>query len=444
MAQSWSVEEAWRELRRRLAEAVLGLEEGGCLVLEAQAGVLEDGPAPFVQVIDRDGELLRVEAVSDPHLDTAHRVGPRGAERLERLGWQAPNLLPDETDEEVVEEESAHWWLDADPGDPVAAQHVAWLLVATLRAVFGVRHPAFLVSEELDLQGLRGSVPDLPWPVGALPVVRPESPEHLQQLVDEAARSVLGEEARHDADGDLPFVCGEKSALFVRVDPDRPVVELFSVLVCDITRPEELPAALQLLGDQLPWASARVSEDRLVLTHELCAMPFVPQHLALWIRRAQVELDPLARVLARRLGGRRFTEDERAGSGPVPPGPRPPVDEQLAVVAELLVADDLPPRLVAEVFEHDRGAIVRRLVALRRGELDPAPAEVEDLLEVLRQGLRFVVDERERAEDRMRRARRRVVRRPTVQRALVDEESDLFGDLVDDGEPGTGVGGRSG
>lgn len=440
MAQSWDVEEAWRELRRRLAEAVLGLEESGRLVIEAQAGVLEDGPGVYVQVVDRDGELLRVEAVSDEHLDTAHRVGARGAERLAGLGWLAPNLRPDEADDEVVDDESAHWWLDADPRDPVSAEHVAWLLVATLRTVFGVHHPAFLACDELDLTGLRGTAPDLPWPVAALPVVSPEDPQHLQRLVDEAARSVLGEEARHDADGDLPFACGEKSAVFVRVDPDRPVVELFSVLVCDITRPEALPEALQLLGDRLPWVSVRVVEDRLVLTHELCAMPFVPQHLARWVHRAQVELDPVAEVLARRLGGRRFAEDERTGNAPVPPAP---VDEQLAVVAELLVADDLPPRLVAEVFEHDRGAIVRRLVAVRRGEVDPAPAQVEDLLDVLRQGLRFVVDERERVEDRMRRARRRVLRRPTVQPALVEEEADLFGDLVDDGKPGSGFGSRT-
>ncbi|MCP5893886.1 hypothetical protein NL374_27720, partial [Klebsiella pneumoniae] len=56
---------------------------------------------------------------------------------------------------------SANWHLDLPAHD---LERAAWLLVRTLREVYGVVHPAFLDSSALDLDGLRARRPLPPRP----------------------------------------------------------------------------------------------------------------------------------------------------------------------------------------------------------------------------------------------------------------------------------------
>ena len=67
------VDDAWRELRRRLADRVAGLRVADSLVLSVQVAGLSDGPGPYVTV-GRTGDDWRLEAVSNGYLDTAHRL----------------------------------------------------------------------------------------------------------------------------------------------------------------------------------------------------------------------------------------------------------------------------------------------------------------------------------------------------------------------------------
>ena len=129
------------------------------------------------------------------------RARPRvhGEEQLAALGWSAPTYLPGEGGVG-----SANWWLDVPDGE---VERVAWLLVATLREVYAVPHPAFLESGELELSGLQG--PDAGgWSVAALPVVSPQDSEHLQRLVDQTLTTMLERPVKHDEDGDVPWPCG--------------------------------------------------------------------------------------------------------------------------------------------------------------------------------------------------------------------------------------------
>lgn len=425
------VEGAWRELRRRLADHVAGLEPLETLVVSAQVAATEDGPGPYVMVSCRSGRAggWRLEAVSNGYLDTAHRLDQEAEEALRALGWASPTHLPGEEDADG----SANWHLDLPAHD---LERGAWLLVRTLREVYAVVHPAFLDSSALDLDGLRARRP-LPPRLGegrdlaqqraavdALPVVRPEDAEHLARLVRETVEA-LGEEVDDDEDGDLLWTCGEASLAYVHVDEERPAIHLFSVLVVDATLPAGGPAALDLVSGRLPWMAVRLTGDRLVVHHELCAMPFVPQHLVAWLARLAVEIDDVAAEAAVLLGGRRFLEDEPAPASP-PAHASPELDDQLAVVAELLVEGPVQPRVVAAVFDHDRGALVRRLVGLRQGRLQVLTDDLDGLLDALRGGLRWIVDEPDRVADARRRARRRVAPRPTVQSLLIGEEPDLF------------------
>ena len=94
-------------------------------------------------------------------------------------------------------------------------------------------------------------------------------------------------------------------------------------------------------------------------------------------------------------------------------------------MAELLAAGPVSPRVVAEVFDEDRGALVRRLVGLRQGRIQVDCEDLDELLQALRAGLRWIVDEPERRAQ-ARHSRRRLPPRPTVQSLLIDDEPDLF------------------
>jgi len=425
------VEEAWRELRRRLADHVAGMEPRETLVVSAQVVATEDGPGPYVMVscLSGSAEGWRLEAVSNRYLDSAHRLDEAAEEALRGLGWSPPTHLPGEEGADG----SANWHLDLPLHD---LERGAWLLVRTLREVYVVVHPAFLDSSALDLDGLRARRPLPPRPpeirdpaerraaVDALPVVRPDDAEHLARLVRETVEA-LGEDVDDDEDGDLLWACGAASLAYVHVDEERPAVHLFSVLAVEGTLPGGGPAALDLVSGRLPWLAVRLTGDRLVVHHELCAMPFVPQHLVAWLARLAVEIDDVAVEAAVLMGGRRFLEEEPA-EAPAPGHAEVLLDEQLAVVAELLVDGPVQPRVVAAVFDHDRGALVRRLVGLRQGWLAVLTDDLDGLLDALRAGLRWIVDEPDRVADSRRRARRRVAPRPTVQSLLIGDEPDLF------------------
>lgn len=424
------VEEAWRELRRRLADHVGRLEPRETLVVSALVVTAEDGPGPYVMVSGEPDEGWRLEAVSNGYLARAHRLDAVAEERLLALGWSRPTYLPGRE----ADSGSANWFLDLEVGD---VERGAWLLVRTLREVYAVVHPAFLESSTLDLDGLKARRPLPPRPpsleqrrraVDALPVVRPDGSEHLQQLVDETVATMWPDEVEHDGDGDVLWSCGEASMAFVHVDEERPVIHLFSILVLDATVPAAGPEAVDLVASRLPWLSARMAGDRLVVHHELCAMPFVPQHLTAWLARLAVEIDEVAAEAAELLGGRRLLEeDEDVAEADEPDLPEPvELDEELAVVAELLVDGPVEPRVVAEVFGRERGALVRRLVGLRQGWVAVDTDDLDGLLDALRAGLRWIVEEPDRFADARRRAQRRVAPRPTVQSLLLDDEPDLF------------------
>ena len=418
------VDEAWRELRRRLADRVAGLGPEESLVLAVQVAGLGDGPGPYVTVGGRAGGGWRVEAASNAYLDTAHQFDEAAEGQLLAHGWGAPTYLPGQGGPG-----SANWWVDLDAGEE---ERAAWLLVQALREAYAVPHPAFLESSSLDLDGLQGPdsppAPEPPHPMRVLeqmPAVRPRDVEHLRELVVETLTVMTGAEVLVDEEGDVVLPCGEESLLWVGPDLDRPVVSLTAVLVDRVTRPQAGLAALNLVSGRLPFVSARMLGSRLTITHELHAMPFVPEHLAGWVARCQVEIDEVAAQAALLLGGERYLESLDV------PRPAPVLDDEVATVAELLTAGPVSPRVVAEVFHHSRGALVRRLVGLRQGHLLAHTEDVDGLLDALRAGLRWIVDEPDRQADARRRARRRVAPRPSIQSVLLDDQPDLF-----ESEPG--------
>lgn len=413
------VDDAWRELRRRLADRVAGLRAADSLVLSVQVAGLSDGPGPYVTAGGTPSGGWRLEAASNAYLDTAHQLDEAAEGQLLAQGWVPPSYLPGRGGPG-----SANWWVDLDTGEE---ERAAWLLVQALREAYAVPHPAFLESSGLDLDGLQGpDSPPAPEPpdrvalVEQLPVVRPRDVEHLRELVVETLTVMSGDEVFVDEEGDVVVPCGEESLIWVGADLDRPVVSITATLVDRVSRPQAGLAALNLVSGRLPFVSARMLGSRLSITHELHAMPFVPEHLAGWVARCQLEIDEVAVEAALLLGGERYLENLDQ------PRPAPVLDEEVATVAELLAAGPVSPRVVAEVFNHSRSAVVRRLVGVRQGHLLAHTDDVDGLLDALRAGLRWIVDEPDRLADARTHPRRRVALRPTIQTALLDDQPDLF------------------
>ena len=242
------VDDAWRELRRRLADRVAGLRAADSLVLSVQVAGLSDGPGPYVTAGGTPSGGWRLEAASNAYLDTAHQLDEAAEGQLLAQGWVPPSYLPGRGGPG-----SANWWVDLDTGEE---ERAAWLLVQALREAYAVPHPAFLESSGLDLDGLQGpDSPPAPEPpdrvalVEQLPVVRPRDVEHLRELVVETLTVMSGDEVFVDEEGDVVVPCGEESLIWVGADLDRRCQEI-CLIIC--RRPEARPPRAHFSGPEAP------------------------------------------------------------------------------------------------------------------------------------------------------------------------------------------------
>lgn len=371
-------DEAWRELRSRLADHLASMapdEEVGLAVDDGSGEV----PAYVVVDVETGGRLL-LEAVG---------VG----------GLVEPWVPGDEyeDDDPVFHAELAQRECDL----------AAALVVAALHDQHGCLHPAFLLSRELDLDGLR-------WEsrARALPRARVlgddaplavlvEDRDHLQRMVDATLAEMLDQPIAHDEDGDVPVPVGE-SVVWVQVLPDRPSVALFAILVDDVADVDAAAREVSGLQARLPYLQVRATADSIVVRHEICAVPFAPRQLAGVLARLCSEIDDIAGEVAERVGGRRFLaglgdgdEDDADVDEPLPGG----LDEHLATVVELLLDGQVEPAQVAAAYDGQRTLLVRSLVGLRTGTVTVPGVDIDLLLHTVRSGLRHLVDQAARRDE---------------------------------------------
>ena len=399
-------DEAWRELRRRVADHLAAMGPGDELGVAVDDG---SGEVPAYVVADVDGQQrLHLESVGTGGLDQPWAVGPEH-----------------EDDDPAFETVLGQRECD------LAAE----LIVAVLRS--GCLHPAFLTSRELDLDGLRWHRPTKPLPPGRGTVLGDDAPlavlvedrEHLQRLVDATLAEVLDQPVAHDEDGDVPVPVGG-CVVWIQVLEDRPVVALVAILVDDIADTGAAFREVAGLQARLPYLQVRVVGDRILVRHEICAVPFAPRQLAGVLARLCSEIDDIAGEVAERVGGRRFLEgmgvdeevDELAEPAPTV------LDEHLATVVELLLDGQVEPAQVAAAYDGDRSLLVRSLVGLRTGTVVVPDVDLDLLLHTVRSGLRHLVDRLARRDDGPARPRG-----PRTQQLSLLPEDEQGLDLPDPG-----------
>ena len=218
--------------------------------------------------------------------------------------------------------------------------------------------------------------------------------DELRGLVDRAVGRVYGEPVKHDSDGDVPIMLGE-SVLFVIVSDDEPIIELFAELVHDVTDREAADREVAVLNRDLMFGTCLVLDDRVLLRHRLCGLPFVPAQFRMVLGRICGDLDRIAGDLATRVGGRRYLDlegraEEEAQEELVIERLHPHV----ATLRELLALGPVDPRTVATMFDGDLITLTEQIEELR--DDPPAALDVAEVIAALRAALAFVAVRRSR------------------------------------------------
>ncbi len=373
------------------------------------------------------------------------------------LGWRAPERERPAADLASGEGSDA-WSLEVPADEP---DRLALLIVRTLREVHGCVHPAFCEhdpitgydptapargSHRADLAGLGVDLGSDPGSAGsdgspgavdrtpAAPLF-PRDRAELVEAVDTALSDLLADVEEKDDEGDVPVRCG-RSVLFVRVDDEKPLVELYAEVVHGVVEVDRLPAEIDALNRRHRFARFHTRDDVVIMRSELCAWPFAPTQLAVVLAELCATVEDVRRDLVARVGGSAFEEPDPEpdprGEWPAlgAPGPEGDLVSPLLVLTELLHEGPVPVRCVAEAFDRDRSAIIHAIVLVRRGMLDLDGHDPDTVLHLLRLALRLVVDGRAEIAAAPRPPRRR-----SEQASLLDD-ADLSGGALDLDWPG--------
>ena len=458
-----STERAWSAFQARLADRVADLSDDEIVVVEVGSVVDEDaeGAAPYVQFCAWGDTLVRCEVSSNEYLDAQVRIDRAGLDTIVELGWKAPTACRDED----AGEGSSNFFLDAERAE---GDRLAVMATRVLRDVFGVAHPAFLLTDDLAPE----TPPVPPEPSVEAPATFPRDREHLQELVDAALTPFFGHEPSHDEDDDIPVVSGS-AMVFVRVLEEAPIVQLFCPLVREVGDRDRAAFEVSVLNRDQRFLKFVLAGDDVMVHMYLPAYPFAPEHLRAMLSLMSSSVDSLDDDLVARVGGRRMfeaTEDDEEPEGPEETVGEAAADEEdpesetdaihPAMLTLLQLDADSPgsltPELAASVCGKDRNLILELITwnseqeiawrearddAFLRGDSEEAEvcgqemSRDEQAVNLLRRALRLVV-ERQLGRDLVdqgyvvARRRHRKGSRPEKDAALpgldTDEEPGLF------------------
>ena len=289
---------AWRCFRRELADRIANIGPGEVLKVAVEAAVdePESGCAPYIQFCRGEGDGVLGEVSGNQYLHAAHRFNKEARRRLAEIGWSRPR--------------PKHGLFNFGAEvDQSRADQLAVMAVTALREVLGVTHPAFLAGDVVigdDPSLPRANTLALPEePLATTPVGR----EHLDQLVDQALVSFLGQVPNRDEDGDIPVVSGT-AVVFVRTLPHAPLIRIWAEVAVEVSAPDRAKFEVAILNRDRPFAKFVFVDDRIVAQVHLPASPFVPEHLRATLAMMCELVDEVDDDLAVRVRGRRFLEPD--------------------------------------------------------------------------------------------------------------------------------------
>jgi hypothetical protein len=290
------VEESWREFREAFADALEALDPGSWVQVEVVADGDPDDTSPYVQAL-RDGDEIVLEVASNRCLPTRHKLSRRGQDRLRRLGLTGPSKA------------APNYWATYPLSHVDQAASVA---VSAFRDVFGVLHPAFLVSDDLEWQTnvqlpTTDAVPEVP------AAIHPVSREHLDRLIDQALIPMLGHTPYRDDDGDIPIRVGS-AVIFVRSLVSAPGIRLFAEMVVEVDDLDAAAHEVAALNREIEGVKFALHGDLVIASTDLLAAPFAAEHLLMAVEHLCGVVSRHDAALARRVGGRVFLDSAESPS----------------------------------------------------------------------------------------------------------------------------------
>ena len=294
--------QAWSRFQARLADRIAEMTDQDTLVIDTEVADEDiDGAVPYVQFAGfGDGTMVRGEVSSNAYLAARYELSAEQCERMSALGWHPPTVAAGAPEGQG----SANFFLDV----PVSeADRLAVMSVKALREVFGVPHPAFLAAGDLAEPAEEAATTPVP-AVAVDPdeplATMPESVEHLRHLVDAALTPLFDGPPAKDDDGDIPVPYGS-SLVYVRVEEDTPIINLFSTVARGVTHLDRAAFEVNVLNRDLRFLKFFLVEDRVVAQIHVPASPFVPEHLRSMLTGMSQWLDDIDEDLVGRVGGRR-------------------------------------------------------------------------------------------------------------------------------------------
>ncbi len=322
MSDSETNEAVWRDYRSCLAEAfdALAADESLCIELRAE------GVAPYVQALRVADELL-LEVSSNLVLDEQWQLDKHARKRLREMGFGKPKqTMP-------------NYWITL----PMThVDQAASLAVRALRDAFYILEPSFL-------DGIAWEPEPVPQAqVVDAPATFPESPVHLEQLVEDTLAEVLGEVPERDRDGDFP-IRFDHNVVFVGVHGEKAAIRLFSLMAQGVTDQDAALREVARLNRTVEGRKFLVIDTTVLAAVELTAWPFAPMHLKTMLARLCDVVAKHEDDLVDAVGGRHFLQE---------PEPDEPEDDIHPAMLSILQLDAenpgaLRPKDAAKICDND-------------------------------------------------------------------------------------------
>ena len=306
-------EAGWEGFTTALGRVLPALLDDQVLILSVRGTGADDGEnagsSYFVQFAGQEGQLLRAEAVSNTFLAAEERLAPEAQMQLVQLGWQPPTHLPGAEDTDPTG--SPNYYREFEL--PVPFDDVARMATDTLKQVFAAPNPTYVAYSAFGDDGPI-ELPELDVEEeeeeSNTAAVDPESllpkPSSPKELVDQVARAVAGligdEHIVYDNDGDIPIRFGT-AQVYVRARQDQPIVEVFSILLGNVSQTSTLMDAVNDLNRRFPFTTAVWQENVLILRRAVPGSPFVSSHLMEAIAAVGHISDEIDEPLQARFGG---------------------------------------------------------------------------------------------------------------------------------------------
>ena len=266
-------EEDWQRFTNALALTLAQLEVDQFLIVAARRH-----RAYYVQFAQDGPAGLAAEAISNQYLADFEKLDDEAVSKMRELGWKPPEVEPGN-----AANGSPNWRIGWTL--PVPYPEAAHLGAETLRSVYEVRAPAYLTYRAFAHGGAEIILPNLgivrEAPTNApQPSKKPSASEAVpltRDVVIERVRGILAErigvpEVAVDADGDIPLSNGV-AQVFVRVQPDAPVISVFGSVIWDIGTPLDIAETVNQINGQMRFGRAWWNGKGVFLSSDVIADP---------------------------------------------------------------------------------------------------------------------------------------------------------------------------